>query len=123
MIDVLLVLLIIFMMIQPQAPSGLRSQIPQPPQSDAPAPPAAIVVEVTPGADEKPVYRINQTPVPQSQLASQLRAIFAARLDRTMFVKGDAALDFQDVAQVVDLGHAAGVVTIGLITPGSHGGD
>jgi biopolymer transport protein ExbD len=34
-----------------------------------------------------------------------------------MFVKGDAALDFNKVAEVIDMGHQAEVDNIGLITP------
>jgi biopolymer transport protein TolR len=34
-----------------------------------------------------------------------------------MFVKGDAALDFSKVAEVIDMGHQADVDNIGLITP------
>jgi biopolymer transport protein ExbD/biopolymer transport protein TolR len=39
-----------------------------------------------------------------------------------MFVKGDAALDFSKIAEVVDMGHQAGVDNIGLITPRSEAG-
>jgi len=116
------VLLIIFMMIQPQAPSGLNSQIPQPSTEGAPTPPSTVVVEVLLGEGSGPVYKINQTAVPRSEMPAQLHAIFAPRRDRTMFVKGDAALTFKDVAEVVDIGRAAGVESIGLITPGLNGG-
>ena len=34
-----------------------------------------------------------------------------------MFVKGDDDLNFADVAEVIDMGHGAGVDHIGLITP------
>ena len=34
-----------------------------------------------------------------------------------MFVKGDKDVDFQDVANVIDIGHSVGVDHIGLITP------
>jgi biopolymer transport protein ExbD/biopolymer transport protein TolR len=123
MIDVLLVLLIIFMMIQPKAPSGLNSQIPQQSKSGDATPPSTVVVEVSPSEDSGPVYRINQTVVPRAELAAKLREIFAPRSDRAMFVKGDAALNFEDVAEVVNMGHAAGVETIGLITPRTQGAD
>ena len=115
MIDVLLVLLIIFMMIQAQAPSGLNSQIPQPSKSGDATPPSTVVVEVSPGAGDGPIYRVNQAVVPRAELGPRLRTIFASRSDQTMFVKGDAALDFEDVAEVVNMGHAAGVKTIGLM--------
>jgi biopolymer transport protein ExbD/biopolymer transport protein TolR len=34
-----------------------------------------------------------------------------------MFVKGDAALDFSSVAEVIDYAHQAGVDNIGIVTP------
>ena len=34
-----------------------------------------------------------------------------------MFVKGDAALDYSKVVEVIDMGHQADVDNIGLITP------
>lgn len=117
MIDVLLVLLIIFLVIQPKAPNGLNSQIPQPSKEGATTPPTTVVVEVLSGADGRPIYTINQRPFAREEVVAELKAIFAPRNDRTMFVKGDAALTFNDIAEVVDMGHQAGVVQIALLTP------
>ena len=123
MIDVLLVLLIIFLLIQPKAPNGLTSQVPQPSKEGAPTLPSTVVVEVLPGAGGGgPIYRINQAAVPRTQVVATLKAVFAPRNDRTMFVKGDASLTFRDVAEAVDMGHQAGVANIGLITPGTERG-
>ncbi|HWG18283.1 MAG TPA: biopolymer transporter ExbD [Acidobacteriaceae bacterium] len=122
LIDVLLVLLIIFMMIQPAKQSGLNSQIPQPSKPGAATPPSTVVVEVSPGADSQPVYKINEKPFARSEVTGELRAIFASRSDRTIFVKGDAALTYRDVAEVVDMGHRAGVQNIALMRPGAEAG-
>ena len=120
MIDVLLVLLIIFLF--DPAQSAERADFmkaPQPSKEGAPTPPSTVVVEVLPDAgDGGPIYRVNQTAVPRSLVVATLRAIFAPRSDRTMFVKGDASLTFRDVAEAVDMGHQAAVANIGLITPG-----
>jgi biopolymer transport protein ExbD/biopolymer transport protein TolR len=48
---------------------------------------------------------------------TQLQGIFAARQEKVMFVKGDAALDFGKIAEVINYGTEAGVDNIGLITP------
>jgi biopolymer transport protein ExbD/biopolymer transport protein TolR len=55
--------------------------------------------------------------VAKGNLESQLQSIFATRQEKVMFVKGDAALDFSKVAEVIDMGHQAEVDNIGLITP------
>src|SRR5271163_2350088 len=120
MIDVLLVLLIIFMVIVPVTPKGLDALVPQPPKEhhDQPENDRTIVVQITarPGGGE-PGYKINQDDVAKGDLLTKLTTIFATRAERVMFVKGDDKLNFGEVAEVIDIGHAAGVDHIGLITP------
>jgi len=122
LIDVLLVLLIIFMVILPVTPKGLRSSIPQPSKQDVPAPENTIVVQVQVGANGEPLYRINQTPLARAQVEPELARIFALRQSRVMFVQGDTALAFSRIAEVVDMGHQANVDSVGLITPGLQAG-
>ncbi len=119
LIDVLLVLLIIFMVIVPVTPRGLDALVPQPPkhpqqQQDNDR---TIVVQVQAGAGGVPNYLINETPVAKTDLETKLNEIFSTRAEKVMFVKGDPNLDFQAVANVIDVGHAVGVDHIGLITP------
>jgi len=120
MIDVLLVLLIIFMVIVPVTPKGLDALVPQPPKEhkEQPDNDRTIVVQVTsrPGGGE-PGYKINQDDVAKGDLLTRLTTIFATRAERVMFVKGDDKLNFGEIAEVIDIGHAAGVDHIGLITP------
>ena len=117
LIDVLLVLLIIFMMIVPVAPSGLGAVAPQPPKDKTAAPPATIVVSVGANGGGEPSYSINQEVFAKSQIEPKLAEIFAGRQEKVMFVKADAALEFATVAEVIDFGHQARVDHIGLITP------
>ncbi|MBW4026518.1 ExbD/TolR family protein [Acidipila rosea] len=119
LIDVLLVLLIIFMVIVPVTPKGLDALVPQPPKNPNQQQPndRTIVVSINGGANGVPTYLINQDTVQKSDLLTRLTAIFSTRAERVMFVKGDPNLNFSSVAEVVDLGHQAGVDHIGLITP------
>ncbi len=118
LIDVLLVLLIIFMVIVPTVPHGLDAMVPQPPKTKTAEPnDKTIVVQVLGSAAGAPTYKINQDTVPLGELESRLNAIYAVRAQKIMFIKGDADLNFQSVAQVVDIGKAVGVDHIGLITP------
>jgi biopolymer transport protein TolR len=115
LIDVLLVLLVIFMII-PHHQTGLRAELPQPaPQNSAP--PQAeldiIVIQVLDGGSLK----INQQPVPWDSLRSRLDEIFSRRADHTAFVSGDSGIEFQVVAKVIDVMDAAGISSVGLLTP------
>ena len=114
LIDVLLVLLVIFMII-PHKQSGLTADLPQPTSTLQVDPqPAAIVIQVF--ADGS--LRINQEPVSWDRLQARLEQIFGSRANHTAFVRGDNALEFQVVANVIDTMRAAGVTSVGLMTPG-----
>jgi biopolymer transport protein TolR len=117
LIDVLLVLLIIFMVIVPVTPRGLDAQVPQRPTTPNQHPDSAIVVQILSSRGGKLDYKINQDDVTISDLKNRLNAILSVRADKVMFIKGDGTLDFLAVAQVVDIGKAAGADHIGLITP------
>jgi biopolymer transport protein TolR len=121
LIDVLLVLLIIFMILVPMHPEGLKALIPQPsPPSLTPPPPNpnTIVVQVHSGVNgAAPTYAINQEPVAKSELAAHLAAIFMNRQERVMFVKGDSDLQFNSIAEVIGFAHQAQVFNIGILTP------
>jgi biopolymer transport protein TolR len=123
LIDVLLVLLIIFMVIVPVTPTGLAALLPQPPKATQPSPTDTIVVEILAGASGSPTYRINQQNLNGiAQLQSELNRIYSIRAEKVMFVKGDPGLNFESIAEVIDLGHSVGVDHIGLITPRVNAG-
>ena len=115
LIDVLLVLLIIFMVITPLTPKGLEALVPQPnpdaqPQSDANE--RTVVVSIN--ADQS--ILINRDPTGKDVLGDRLQEIFKTRAERIMFVRGAPSLDFQDVAEVIDIAKGAGVDKVGLLT-------
>ena len=116
MIDILLVLLIIFMVIVPVAPKGLVALLPQPPKAQITDPVRPIVVQVLDHAGV-PAYKINDVDVAHGQLLPKLTEIYANRAERVMFVKSDGHVDFAYVADVIDIGRAANVDHIGLMTP------
>jgi biopolymer transport protein ExbD len=118
MIDVLLVLLIIFMVIVPVTPKGLDALVPQPPKHNvAPDLQRTIVVQVLQSNGGAPQYKINETPYDKRELLPKLTEIYANRAERVMFVKGDDNVDFRYVAEVIDIGRAANVDHVGLMTP------
>ena len=118
MIDVLLVLLIIFMVITPLTPKGLDALVPQPPKDKQQQQnnERTVVVQVLRGPGDRPALKINQDDVTWENLEGRLNDIFKTRAEKVMFVKADTDLPFNDVAQVIDIAHAAGVDKVGLIT-------
>ena len=120
MIDILLVLLIIFMVIVPVVPKGLDALVPQPPKDPAKQPPPndrTIVIQILHVPGGPPQYKINETPVNHADLLPRLTDIYANRAERIMFIKGDDDLNFAYVADAIDIGRAANVDHIGLMTP------
>ena len=119
LIDVLLVLLIIFMVITPLTPKGLDALVPQPPKDKDKNPPPSdrtVVVQLLKGGGDKANVKINQDDVTWEDLEGKLNDIFKTRAEKVMFVKADPDLTFNEVAQVIDIGHSAGVDKVGLIT-------
>jgi biopolymer transport protein ExbD len=115
LIDVLLVLLIIFMVITPLTPKGLEALVPQPnpnKEQNQEANLRTVVVSVGPTRQ----IMVNRDPETIDTLENRLRDIFKTRAERVMFVRGHPSLDFQDVAQIIDIGKGAGVDKIGLLT-------
>jgi biopolymer transport protein ExbD len=120
MIDILLVLLIIFMVIVPVTPKGLDALVPQPPknpQQQQQQNDRTIVVQVLYRPGQAPAYKINETDVNHGDLLARLTDIYANRAERVMFVKGDDDVNFAYIADVIDIGRAANVDHIGLMTP------
>lgn len=114
LIDILLVLLVIFMIVTPLTPVGLPADIPPPAEEPKTGPPPdVIVVQVL----EDGTLRINQDPVRKEDLQFRLEEIFRLRASRIAFVRGDSAVEFEKVAQVIDVMRTAGVDKIGLMTP------
>ena len=113
LIDILLVLLVIFMII-PHRQKGLDAVIPQQ-QTDRLVPndpPGTIIVRIVSDGS----VRINQVEVRFELLGDRLQKIFARRSDRVAFLQADRSLEFQAVAQVLDLMHSAGATPIGLLS-------
>ena len=123
LIDVLLVLLIIFMVIQPTTPKGLDTVVPQPPKDKTQSQPndRTIVVQVL-NTGAVPTYKINEQTFPKDQMATELTKIFETRQEKVMFIKGDPGLNFGAVAEAVGFGKQADVTNIAIITPGVENG-
>ena len=115
LIDVLLVLIIIFMVVVPQHTVGLWSGLRKYSRmSTHPRFPVTAISVVSVNYDR--TITINTEPIALEQLPDRLRAIFATRATKVLFVRGHRDLDFQEVAKVIDIAKGADVFQVGLIT-------
>jgi biopolymer transport protein ExbD len=119
LIDVLLVMLIIFMVIVPVMPRGLKSALPSPATPGiAEAADRPVLVQVEQGQTAVR-YLVDGVSMERTEVAPRLLSLLSKRSVRQVLLKGDAKLDFGVVAGVIDAGKAAGAESIGLLTPGS----
>jgi biopolymer transport protein ExbD len=114
MIDVLLVLIIIFLVITPSNERGLRALVPQ--QSETALPANVVSLDLVVSVSKDRVIQINQEPVDFAALPQRLAELRVKASAAHFFVRGDRGLDFQDVAQVIDIARGAGWNEIGLMT-------
>ena len=120
LIDVLLVLIIVFMVVvamdkeyveKAQIPQADRKQTVESQQS------RTIVIQIVWTTNgQPPMLKINQEKVRWEDLDRRLATIFLKRAEKVAFVRGDADVDVQYVADVIDVAHHAGVERVGLLT-------
>ncbi len=112
MIDIMLVLLIIFMIMQPMMRKAIDMQLPDPQPNVVTANTASdqIVLEVLPDG----MFAVNKQPVGKDDLSKKLHEVYDNRPDKIMFLKGDPTVKFQDVITAMDVARGAGVKVIGM---------
>jgi len=114
LIDVLLVLFIIFMVMPHHR--GEVAEIPMPDKTRVQRPDDVIVIRLhSIGEKATPKLFINRDEVALDELEDRLRKIYINRVDKAAFVKGDPEIDFQYVADVLDIARHAGVARVGLM--------
>jgi len=122
LIDVLLTLIVMFMLVVSMDKEYQeKAQIPQPDQKQTAGEQQSrtIVIQVVwTTKDAQPAVKINQDDVRWEDLETRLEQIYLTRAEKVAFVRGDADVDFQYVADVIDLAHHAGVQRVGLLTKG-----
>ena len=107
MIDILLVLLIIFMVVQQQLQKGVSVQVPPVKKEETPQPANPnqdqIVLEVKAG----PQYFVNRQPVATNDLQRFLTDLYAPRPRKVLFIKADENVPYGDVVTAVDVSRAS----------------
>jgi biopolymer transport protein TolR len=112
MIDILLVLLIIFMVVQQGLQRGLSVQVP-PIEAEASTAQSIdqIVLEVLPGGN----FLLNTMPLTQANLQQTLTDVYAPRPRKVIFVRGREDATYGEVAWAVDVARASGIDVVGLV--------
>ena len=113
LIDVLLVLLIIFMVIQPQREAKLPVRAPAESQQTEPAP-ETLMLTVT--GDFQ--LALNTQRLTLDELISKLTELMNEREPntRSLFIKAPQRVSYQSIVSLIDLAKGAGVLTVGLRT-------
>jgi biopolymer transport protein TolR len=118
-VDVMLVLLIVFMVTAPLLTVGVQVDLPQ------------TSANAVPGNDEPLAVSVNaagkvflmESEIEVSELAPKLTAIAKGATDRRIFVRGDKAIDYGRVMEVMGVIQSAGFTRVALVTvvPNSSG--
>jgi biopolymer transport protein TolR len=119
LIDVLLTLIVMFMLVVAMDKEYQeKAQIPQPDQKQTAGEkqsPTIVIQVVWTTKDAPPTVKINREDVRWEDVETRLAQIYLTRTEKVAFVRGDADVDFQYVADVIDLAHHAGVHRVGLL--------
>jgi len=120
LVDVMLVLLVVFMITAPLLTVGVPVELPETPAAQLTDRDEPLVVSV----DANGAVHIQDAEVPFDELAAKLTAIAGARRDTYVYVRGDRAIDYGRVMQVMGALAAAGFSKVSLLAevPGGNTG-
>jgi biopolymer transport protein ExbD/biopolymer transport protein TolR len=111
MIDIMLVLLIIFMVLQVGRQVGLSLQVP-PIRSEVQTESIdQIVLEV----QDANRFLLNAELIQRDNVENRLRQVYTGRIRKVLFVKGSETVDYGSVIFAVNAARAAGVEIVGLV--------
>ena len=111
-VDVMLVLLIVFMVTAPLLTVGVPVDLPKTQSQSIAEPDEPLVVSVT---AEGAIY-LQDSEVEVEKLVPRLVAITDAKPDTRIFVRGDQAINYGRVMEVMGLVNSAGFSRVALIT-------
>ena len=111
-VDVMLVLLIVFMVTAPLLTAGVPVDLPQTRAKSLGEDREPLAVTIDNGGR---VF-LQNTPIEVDDLVAKLIAISNNGYNQRIFVRGDKAVDYGKVMQVMGLLNSAGFTRIGLVT-------
>jgi len=117
LVDVMLVLLIIFMVTAPMLSMGIDVNLPRVKSKSVDIAEEKLVLTIN---ENKEIF-LNKTRMPLQDLNAKLAAIFAARVDREVFLRADKNVPYGFVVEVMSEIRKAGVDKLGMITEPPEG--
>ncbi len=111
--DILLVLLIIFMVITPVAQKGVDIKLPETSGQVSGPPEQSNAIVLTLESDLS--VKLNQSPLTLDMLETGLRDLFQTRQDKTIFIRADQSIAYEQVLRVIDIAKGAGIDVLAVI--------
>lgn len=112
MLDLAYVLLIIFIIMTTATVQGIKVNLPKASATPSLAKPQTKAITVT---QDGTIY-LDTYPVTMEELESRLRQYKAANADLPVVIKGDAAVQYEKVVNVLDLLGRLDITQLGLVT-------
>ena len=120
LVDVMLVLLVIFMVTAPMLQQGVEVDLPKATTAPLKGSAEQIVVSLDKAGT---VFLGAGNKIELSELAGKIKAVFANRPEneRKVYIKGDSALGYGRIMEVMAALHAGGITQIGLVSASPDG--
>lgn len=115
MVDVMLVLLIIFMVAAPMLQRGVEVNLPVASRSQEIASERVFLDMPASYRDDRRVF-IDKEPIRIDVLAERVRQIMLTRTDKTVYLRGDGSVSYQELMEVIDRLKEGGVLSVGMVT-------
>jgi len=115
MVDVMLVLLIIFMVAAPMLQKGVEVNLPVAGRTTEISSERVFLDVPKSFSNDQRVF-IEKEPIRIDFLAERIRQIVLNRSDKTVYLRGDGAISYQELMEVIDRLKEAGIVNVGMIT-------
>ena len=111
-VDVMLVLLIIFMVTAPMMNQGVQVQLPKAAAEQLPTDEKALILSIS----QEGEYFMAEEDYELTELKMKLQAIAAANPDKEVFIRADALVPYEKVAQLMAACTQAGITKLGMVT-------
>jgi len=115
MVDVMLVLLIIFMVAAPMLQRGVEVNLPVAGRSTEISSERVFLDVPRSFSDDRRVF-IDKEAIRIDFLAERIRQTMLTRTDKTVYLRGDGAITYQELMEVIDGLKDGGIQNIGMVT-------